>query len=285
MTPNKTDALGYIDGCKAPPKRYAHVVLDERASVDPTYADILVGPLPIDNKTTTWEPLTYPYTKNNGGKVRNLDADSDDALYSEWLYVIGASVADITLDLWNLTATGADNDTADIWGIDPLWQDDDKIIRWDAFWNVPEDDFDAETLLPLGLYFMSDVTGRDPSQWQLLGWLYNDIFYNSTEEFRAAYFSPGFVKNGANVQGDWARTDQQGPILPKDDAYPPTTIAPTGSRFSVDADEKYVEWMDWTFYIGFKRDTGMALYDIRYKGQRLIYELGLQEALAHYAGE
>ncbi|OIW28159.1 membrane copper amine oxidase [Coniochaeta ligniaria NRRL 30616] len=284
MIPNKTDALGYIDGCKAPPKKYAHVVLDERASVDPTYADIIVGPLPIDNTTTTWEPLTYPYTKNNSGKVRNLDADADDALYSEWLYVIGASVADITLDLWNITAMGLDNDTGDIWGIDPLWQDDDRIIRWDAFWNYPEDDFDAETLLPLGLYFMSDVTGRDPSVWSLEGWLYNNIFYNSTDAFREAYFSPGFVKNGANVEGDWARTDQQGEVLPKDDAYPPTTIAPTGSRFSVDAEEKYVEWMDWSFYIGFKRDTGMALYDIRYKGKRLIYELGLQEALAHYAG-
>ena len=107
MIPNKTDALDYIDGCKSPPKKYAHVVLDERASVDPTYADIIVGPLPIDNTTTTWEPLTYPYTKDNGGKVRNLDADGDDALYSEWLYVIGASVMDITMDLWNGTGMSA----------------------------------------------------------------------------------------------------------------------------------------------------------------------------------
>ncbi|KAB5578137.1 copper amine oxidase [Coniochaeta sp. 2T2.1] len=285
MVPNKTDALGYIDGCKAPPKKYAHVVLNERASEFPTYTDILVGPLPIDNATTSWEPLTYPYNKENGGgKVRNIDADSDDTLYTEWLYVIGASVADITLELWNGTATGADNDTLDIWGIDPLWQDDDRIIRWDAFWNLPTDDFDAETLLPLGLYVMSDVTGRDPSKWSLEGWLYNSIFYNSTEAFREAFSSPGYLKNGPNVEGDWARTDQQGEILPKDDSYPPTTIAPSGSRFSVDPDQKYVEWMDWSFYIAFNRDTGMSLFDIRYKGKRLIYELGLQEALAHYAG-
>lgn len=105
MTPNKTDTLGYIDGDGAPPKKYAHVVLDERASINPTYADILVGPLPIDNATTTWEPLTYPYTKHSGGKVRNLDADSDDSLL-EWLYATGASIADITLDLWNGTVMG-----------------------------------------------------------------------------------------------------------------------------------------------------------------------------------
>lgn len=61
-------------------------------------------------------------------------------------------------------------------------------------------------------------------------------------------------------------------------------IAPTGSRYSVDAERKYVQWMDFSFYVGYTRDQGMALYDIKYKGQRVLYELGLQEALAHYAG-
>lgn len=42
--------------------------------------------------------------------------------------------------------------------------------------------------------------------------------------------------------------------------------------------------MDFSFYIGFTRDRGMALYDIKHKGQRVLYELSLQEALAHYAG-
>ncbi|KIR28237.1 hypothetical protein I309_02887 [Cryptococcus deuterogattii LA55] len=31
-------------------------------------------------------------------------------------------------------------------------------------------------------------------------------------------------------------------------------------------------------------DTGMRLYDVKFKGERIIYELGLQEAIAHYAG-
>lgn len=42
--------------------------------------------------------------------------------------------------------------------------------------------------------------------------------------------------------------------------------------------------MDFSFYIAFSRDTGMTLFDIKYKGERIIYELGLQEAIAHYAG-
>ena len=285
MWPNKTDVLAYYDGDGPAPTKYAHVVLNNRATETPHYADILVGPLPVDGETTKWEPLAYPFTKpNGGGKVRNIDADVD-AIYSDYLYPIGASIADITLDLWGATAMGLDNDTIDIWGVDPYWQEDGRVIRWDTFWNIPEDDFDAMTLLPLGLQFMSDVTGRDPSQWKLLGWLYNDVFYNSTEAFREAYWSPGFVKHGANVEGDWARTDHQGPGLPMDVQTPPAMVNPGGARYQLDPVQKYVKWMDFSFYIGFTRDAGMALYDIRYKGQRLIYELSLQEALAHYAGK
>lgn len=283
LQPNKTDVLQYLDGNAPAPTRYAHVLLDHRASVDPYYQDIQVGPLPVMNGTTAWVPLEFPYTRKTQGRVRNLEAD--DTARSAWIHNISASISDITLDLWGGTALGLENDTLDIFGIDPLWQDDGRVVRWDTFWNTASDDFDVETLLPLGLFFKSDVTGRDPSQWQLQGWLYNDIFYETTAAFRTAYFSPGFVKLGANVEGDWTRTDQQGPVLPMDKAYPPTMLAPTGSRYSVDVERKYVQWMDFSFYISYSRDIGMTLHDIKYKGERILYELGLQEALAHYAGQ
>lgn len=42
--------------------------------------------------------------------------------------------------------------------------------------------------------------------------------------------------------------------------------------------------MGFSFYMGFTYNRGWAFYDIRHKGQRILYELSLQEALAHYAG-
>ncbi|OJI80543.1 hypothetical protein ASPTUDRAFT_129166 [Aspergillus tubingensis CBS 134.48] len=259
MRPNKSDVLQYLDHDHPPPTRYAHVVLAVRATLDPCYAEIPVGPLPItDKSTTTWVPLEYPYTRKTQGRIRNLDADHD-TIYSEWLYKISASIVDITLDLFNGTALGLDNDTIRISGINPL-------------------------ILPLGLFFKSDVTGRDPSKWKLEGWFYNNIFYETTNAFRKAYYSPGFVKLPSITEGDWARTDQQGPILPEDQKQPPVMVAPSGARHSLDTDQKYVTWMGFSFYIGFSRDTGVSIFDIRYKGQRILYELGLQEALSHYAG-
>ncbi|KAK8234385.1 membrane copper amine oxidase [Phyllosticta capitalensis] len=281
MIPNKTDSLAYLDGNATAPARYAHVQLDHRATEEPYFQDILVGPLPIKNGTTRYEPLTYPYTRKTDGRVRNLEADSDSL--SDWKHNVSASIADITLELFNGTATGLDNDTIDVWGQDPYWQED-GIVQWNQFWGLPTDGFDEGTLLPLGLYFAANFTGRDPSKWALLGWFYNDVFYSSTEEFKTAFYSEGFEKLKPNIGGSWAATDQKGPVLPLDTLSPPMAVTPQGSRYFVDTEQKYIKWMDFEFYVAFSRDTGMRIYNIKYKGKRIIYELGLQEALAHYAG-
>jgi primary-amine oxidase len=282
MYPNKTDVLKYLDQNGPAPTRYAHVVIDHSASADPYYADILVGPLPVRKGTTHWQPLEYPYTRKTQGRVRNLD--SNGATLVPWLFNITASISDITLALWNATARGLPTDTMSLSGISPYWQDDGRVIGWYQFVNLPTGIFDTVSLLPLGLSFGVDITGRDPSKWKLEGWVYNNIFYETTQKFREAVHSHGFQKLGANVDGTWGSTDQQGPVMPQDKQYPPTPIAPSGSRYSLDVQQKYVTWMDFSFYIGFSHDMGLALYDIRFKGQRIMYELGLQEALAHYAG-
>jgi primary-amine oxidase len=282
MIPNKTDVLAYIDNSGPVPARYVHVVLDVRATPDPHYADILVGPLPIKNGTTTWVSLEYTYTRKTQGRIRNLDADS--IQNRAFLKKVGADVQDITLGLWGMTAAG-DNATMQIWAVDPVNQEGGKITVWHQFVKNSVEGWDTGSIMPSGLYFVADLTGRDSSKWSLQGWLYNNIFYSTTNELRAAFRAPGFEKLSLNYEGEWDSVDHQEPTPPQDTRTPPIAIAPGGDRYSVDTQQKYVEWMDFSFYVGFSRDTGMALYDIKYKGERVLYELGLQEALAHYAGE
>ncbi|KAM0749530.1 copper amine oxidase [Meredithblackwellia eburnea MCA 4105] len=280
LPPNKTAALKYMAGTGPKPPRYARATLMFGATEEPYLEDFIVGPLPVTNETT-YVPDDWTTTKGTS-KIRNFDADSD--LTSDLWYSIAADADDIITDL-----LGANSSTFDIWGIDPLWQETDEegklhIVNWVGFWGIPDTVFDGETLLPQGLYFKVDQTGRDPSNWFLVGWLYQDIYYTSTAEFRAAWKNGDVVKATKNEAGDWIGTDRVGDELKYDDRAPPMQIQPSGQRFAVDADQKFVEWMDFSFYITFTRDTGVRLYDIKYKGERIIYELGLQEAIAHYAG-
>ncbi|KAF7334468.1 Amine oxidase [Mycena venus] len=287
VQPNKTDALHYLDHNGPIPARYALARIAFGATEEPYVQDFIVGPLPISN-ASTYESLDWA-TTSGSAKIRNYNAD--ERLINQWNLNVTATVADIVLDLLNGTATGSKDDDFDIWGIDPLWMEEidgeQRVILWNTYWHYPSGKnaiFDAETLLPQGLFFKSDITGRDPSKWKVLGWLYGDIFYSTTEEFRKAWRSPHFVKYKLNLPGDWIGTDQTGEPFPGDDIAPPVAVQPNGQRFSVDEEQRYVEWMDFSFYITFTRDTGLRLFDIKYKGQRIIYELGLQEAVAHYAG-
>ncbi|OCL04443.1 amine oxidase catalytic domain-containing protein [Glonium stellatum] len=281
LQPNKSDALSYLDSGAPAPGRYARATVQFGATDEPYIQEWMVGPLPVTNGTTSCTPLNYIYNKGRGyQRVYNADAEALAAFNGK----IGSEVLDITLQLLNGSATNSPNDTLVIAGNDPLIHENGIIVQWNQFWGVSTSFIFDETLLPTGLEFKVNVTGRNPSGWSVIGWYYNGNFYETADDLRKAMKVPGFSILGPNVDGPWGSTDQAGEILPNDQLYPPISIQPNGPRFSVDIEEKYVEWMDFSFYISFNKDTGMQLHNIKFKGERIIYELGMQEALAHYAG-
>nr|KIR88896.1 hypothetical protein I308_00977 [Cryptococcus tetragattii IND107] len=293
LPPNKTEALSYMDGNGIKPERWAIASLLCGATEEPYAQDLIVGPLPVSE-----DSIYYPYTYGThapDAKIRVYDMDDN----SEFLSDIAMSMKDIISDVLNATIETADDlaDTFDIWGIDPLWHQpnengNDQVIYWAGFWRYPDTiqmenstiNFDGETLLPQGLYIQTNITGRDKSKWGLIGILYGDEYYTSVDEFRAAWQNPDFKKFIPNYSGNWIGTDQAGNVMPFETEAPPMNVQPGGQRFKVDEENKYIEWMDFSFYLTFTRDTGMRLYNVKFKGERIIYELGLQEAIAHYAG-
>lgn len=50
------------------------------------------------------------------------------------------------------------------------------------------------------------------------------------------------------------------------------------NRFSISGNK--VSWLGWEFYVGNKPTSGGRLWDIRFKGERVVYELSLQEEMA-----
>ncbi|GAA5820220.1 hypothetical protein JCM3770_006065 [Rhodotorula araucariae] len=275
--PNKTDTLAWLSGVKPPPQRMAQVTMMFGATETPYLEDYLVGPLPVSNKTT-YAPYGFRTTTGTS-RIYNADADSDRA--SKFYKKTAAEVDDIFVEL-----LGAPSANFSLWGIDPLWRENGRVINWVQAWGRPELVFDGGTLLPQGLYLKFDITGRDPAEWKFLGWLHNYVFYPTTADFRKAWEAGLVEKTVRNAGQDqpWIGSDRKGAELPYDNLPPPMQIAPGGQRFAVDEEESYVEWMDFSFYWSFRRDTGVRLWNIKYKGEKVIHELGLNEALAHYAG-
>lgn len=126
--------------------------------------------------------------------------------------------------------------------VSPTGVDNGKATTWQGFTGSSTGSFDTNTLLPQGLYVRSDRTGRDPSKWKITGWLYNNVFYNNIEDFKAAVAKPGFEKLGMVVDGSWAQLERAGDVLPFDELPPPVSVQPGPKRFSVDSKENFVSW-------------------------------------------
>ncbi|KAK0556719.1 hypothetical protein OC844_005771 [Tilletia horrida] len=286
VPPNKTVAVSYLDGSAPRPLRWARATIMFGASDAPYIQDFAVGPLPITDNATHWS-LDYLTTS---GKNRIINSLPDANLLFEWLHNITISIADVTQALLGDFPFVAGPQDPQLTELKPGLNGtmERRFIRWVTIYRTLQAGFpfDMGTLLPQGLFFKIDITGRDPSKWSVDGWLYNNFFYNDIQAFRTAIQKPDFTKiRPLNLPGTQGSTDRAGEPLKYDQRVGPLTIYPEGRRFAVDHKRRYVEWGGFSFFIGFTRDAGLQLYNIRFNGERIVYHMGLQEAVAHYAGQ
>jgi primary-amine oxidase len=66
--------------------------------------------------------------------------------------------------------------------------------------------------------------------------------------------------------------DQEGEPYPYDTEPGPQIINPT-KRYAFDVKNNYLEWMGFSFYMSVSAELGLALYNINYQKERIIYEL------------
>lgn len=100
-------------------------------------------------------------------------------------------------------------------------------------------------------------------------------------------FETGNIKASPKVdQSDmqWALRSAKGNARDLEKLPAPRTYSPNGLRYRVDLAERYVSWLDWTFYISYSPEQGVGLYDVRFKNERIAYEITLQDAISNYGG-
>ena len=284
LRPNKTQALDYVDKrSEARPPRWAHVIIFHGSGDEATLDEYMVGPLPPTEETQI-RPLTFYH---NSGKSSSPNLVPDSASLSDWPYSIADEISDITQNILGSVINSGNRSNPDGLEIgfrDPWIDENGRAIRWCSFQRAGEPS-QSRTLLPQGLYVKLDTTGRDPKKWEVLHWFYNNVLYNSTEAFRAAWAMPGFVTTPPNLDGDWTSIESINDNEPEAQKLAaPSENQASRRRYTLDKEQQFVSWMGFEFHMAFSAVTGVTLYDVRFKGERILYELGLQEALSQYAG-
>ena len=284
LRPNKTNALNYIDRKSvALPPRWAHVIIYNGSGIEATLDEYMVGPLPPSEETEI-QSLTFYH---NSGKSSSPNLVPDLESLKDWPYSIANEISDITESiLGSIINSGnrSDPDGLELGFRDPWIDSEGRNVRWCTFQRAGQRS-QSRTLLPQGLYVKLDTTGRDSKRWKVLHWFYNNVLYNSTSAFRAAWETPGFVVTPPNLDGEWTTIESS-----KDHEKQYQGIAASirdqsfVRNYDLDKEQRFVSWKGFEVYMAFSAVTGVTLYDIRFKGERILYELGLQEALSQYAG-
>lgn len=91
------------------------------------------------------------------------------------------------------------------------------------------------------------------------------------------------VQIPAEPDASWSSLRRRGDVRPLEDSPPPQLHYPAGRRFVVD--DRSVYWNGYSFHVGESLKTGPVLRDIRFKGQRLAYEIALQDVFTAYSSE
>lgn len=244
-----------------------------------------VGPLPIGN-TTTIQPMDYFYNGPNGPKIlfngRFNDGPRSDAIEAIVASTM-SSMADITQDLLGMAYYGENDNRTDMeyFPGNPGSTDGSTGILWLPWRRAGLASYDR----PSDLYVSYDFSGTDGSLYFLRMIVYNMVVYQSIAEFREAWASGNITKTPPpTMDTTFLKKDRFGPTRDLENRLAPTIVEPEGKRYKVDLENRYVEYLGWQFYTRFDRDVGIQFYDIKFKNERVLYELTLQDAVAQYAG-
>ncbi|XP_078140610.1 primary amine oxidase, liver isozyme isoform X2 [Centroberyx gerrardi] len=129
---------------------------------------------------------------------------------------------------------------------------------------------------PVGFEVLVDHQSVNASEWRVERLLYNGQYFDTVEDLRQKYETASVKKIVYKATRDYGSLKPQRKPL----QLSPQQYYAEGKRFSVK--DNHVLYLDWSFAFGLSSLTGMRVFDVRFKGERIAYELSVQEAMSVY---
>ncbi|XP_026720571.1 membrane primary amine oxidase-like isoform X3 [Athene cunicularia] len=271
QVPAKAEVLRFLDGAGARPPREALAVLYFGNQPEPNVTEYVVGPLPtpVYHRDVT--------VQKYGGKVpyhRRPMLGSEYEQVGAFLKTVAFAAAPTFL---KEVFEDDGNDGASLAALTAAprgFQSGDRVTWFVLFQNVS-----GFFVHPVGLEVLVDHSSLDTSQWAVSRVFYNGRYYRAMEQLESAYVQGriSVEKVGkAPRDGDFSSMKPRAPAA----ALFPLQFEPQGPRYSVR--NNHVLFQGWSFAFGMSVHRGLRLFDVRHKGERVAYEISVQEALSVY---
>ncbi|KAH0627728.1 hypothetical protein JD844_003869 [Phrynosoma platyrhinos] len=276
LAPKKSQALRYLDLGGRPPRRRARVVVFFGAGPEPNVTEYVVGPLP---RPTFYRPSGRPvaYTARPMARLELefLNRRLVDLL--EPLKVFLKDVSGFSLD------SNCGQRCLTFTEVAPRGLASGERRTW----LMLQRDVEGFFLHPVGLEVLVDHHQLDPRLWVVQRVWYSGQYFASPTELAERY-ARGMVSvvrlpphpeeslfSTFVPRGDFASgppTDQPGAKV----------CEPSGPRYALYGN--HLAYSGWSLAFRLRSSTGLQLFDVRFNGGRVAYEVSVQEAIAFYGG-
>ncbi|ELK05181.1 Amiloride-sensitive amine oxidase [copper-containing] [Pteropus alecto] len=289
LLPKKHQVLKYLDNGQRRPVREARAIIFFGDQEHPNVTEFAVGPLPRPRYMRELSPrprrriswASRPMSSAEYAQISHALQEATKPLRQFFLDTTGFSFHDCHTRCLTFT------DSA------PRGLASGQRRSWFIFQLYVEGHF----LHPTGLELCMDHGSTNPQDWTVEHVWYNGKFYRSPEELARKY-SDGEVD--AVVLGDprpWGkgaermeepalfssyrpRGDFSSPVT--DSVHGPRLVQPQGPRYRLEGHA--VLYGDWSFAFRLRPTTGLQVLNLLFRGERVAYEVSVQEVLVLYGG-
>ncbi|XP_026699704.1 amiloride-sensitive amine oxidase [copper-containing] isoform X2 [Athene cunicularia] len=279
LPPKKRLALRYLDQGGPQPRRQARAVIFFGGQAEPNVTEFAVGPLP--------QPSSYRPLRFKGGRAIPFDARPMTQLEYELLH---RTLVKAMEPLYRLL-----RDSTGFWyhncsqrcltfsDIAPRGLAPGERRTWMVLQRFVEGFF----LHPVGLEVLVDHRDPDPGRWAVQQLWYNGQYFSSPQELARRY------EEGTLVVAHLAEPPSQqlfSSYEPRGHfaTETPTEVhgakvcEPQGRRYRLRGNQ--LEYGGWSLAFRLRSSAGLQLFDLRFNGERVAYEVSVQEAIAFYGG-
>ncbi|XP_069490277.1 amine oxidase [copper-containing] 3-like isoform X1 [Ambystoma mexicanum] len=269
--PKKDETLRFLDSGGQPPTREALAVVFFGAQDKPNITEFVVGPLP--NPTYSRDVTMEKY---KGGLPYNRRPVTSKEYFLIFSYLQKVEAPKAATFFKEVLGTPIDKEFAILTTAPRGFQSGERSTWFVMFQDTTGSGF---FIHPLGIEVLVNHQSLNASQWAIDKVFYNGQYYGSMEELEVKYKSNQVkvVKIPNFVQGE-----EMGSLKPRlrNTAAMPLHFEPNGARYSVGNNQ--VLFQSWSLDFGLSVNTGMRLFNIKFKGERVAYELSVQEAISMY---
>lgn len=266
--PPKAESLSFLDQGGSRPPRQALVVVYFGNQPDPNVTEYVVGPLPAPMYHQDVTRQKY------GGHVPYSRRPLLDAEFKQMTHVLYNVVFPMAPSFMQEVLDYDGSNLAAMVTAPPGQKSGGRATWLVLFQNVT-----GYFVHPVGLEVLLDHSSLDIYEWAVKKVFYNGQYYEDMAQLERE-FTEGHVpvRRIRRVPVDGEFSSLRPRVLPAGSG--PFDYKAPGPRYSVRNNQ--VVSLLWSFAYRMDTSRGLRLYDIRFRGQRIVYELSLQDAVSVY---